>query len=487
MKKYEKVFPKDYETWYEENEIYRKQVAADPDRLKIHLMPETGWMNDPNGLCQFKGEYHIYYQYTPFEPTGELKLWGHYKTRDFISYEQCQPVLFPDSDEDAHGVYSGSAFCEGGKIHFFYTGNVKLFDRPDYDYINSGRVSNTMYVTSEDGMHFSEKKRLMTNSDYPADISAHVRDPKIIKREDGYYMVLGARDKDSKGLVLVYRSDDLINWNYHGRITTENAFGYMWECPDLFELDGQLCLICCPQGVEKQGYDYWNVHQCVFIPLDYDFRPGTYVLKSMDCIQMVDRGFDFYAPQTFEDQQGRRILIGWMGIPDADYTNPTAEKGWQHALTIPRQLHVRDGKLYQEPLKELEALCCCKQTFVKGKWDQTAEAKLPECAKVQVDFENCKNLELCIGDSIKLVYKDTILTLDMGDCGSGRTVRKAVLDQLRNITLFADTTSLEFFINEGSQVFTTRVYGRKDKAVFTGNCKAQIQIWKMNGFEMKRG
>ena len=113
-----------------------------------------------------------------------------------------------------------------------------MFDRPDYDYINSGRVSNTMYVTSEDGMHFSPKKCLMTNSDYPADISAHVRDPKIIKREDGYYMVLGARDKESKGLVLVYRSDDLTNWKYHGRITTENAFGYMWECPDLFELDG---------------------------------------------------------------------------------------------------------------------------------------------------------------------------------------------------------------------------------------------------------
>ncbi len=94
MKKYEKVFQKDYETWYGENEAYRKQVAEDPDRLAFHLMPETGWMNDPNGLCQFKGEYHIYYQYTPFEPTGELKLWGHYKTKDLVTYEQCQPVLF---------------------------------------------------------------------------------------------------------------------------------------------------------------------------------------------------------------------------------------------------------------------------------------------------------------------------------------------------------------------------------------------------------
>ena len=487
MKKYEKVFQKDYEIWYEENEAYRKQVAADPDRLKFHLMPKTGWMNDPNGLCQFKGEYHIYYQYTPFEPTGELKLWGHYKTKDFVTYEQCEPVLFPDSEEDAHGVYSGSAFCKDGKINFFYTGNVKLFDRPDYDYINSGRVSNTMYVTSEDGMHFSEKKRLMTNSDYPADISAHVRDPKIIKREDGYYMVLGARDRDSKGLVLVYRSDDLINWEYHGRITTKEAFGYMWECPDLFELDGQLCLICCPQGVEKKGYDYWNVHQCVFIPLDYDFKPGTWVLRATDKIQMVDRGFDLYAPQTFEDQQGRRIFIGWMGIPDADYTNPTVEKGWQHALTIPRQLHVRDGKLYQEPLKELEVLCCNERILNKETAKQVISTELPKCAKVQLKLENCKSLEFNISDSVKVTYEDKVLTLDMGECGSGRTIRKVQADELTDITLFADTTSLEIFVNEGSQVFTTRVYGRKGSAVLAGDCRGEIKISEMKGFEYKRG
>ena len=60
---------------------------------------------------------------------------------------------------------------------------------------------------------------------------------------------------------------------------------------------------------------------------------------------MVDRGFDFYAPQTFEDETGRRILIGWMGIPDADYTNPTTQAGWQHALTIPRVLHWAGGRL----------------------------------------------------------------------------------------------------------------------------------------------
>ena len=116
----------------------------------------------------------------------------------------------------------------------------------------------------------------------------------------------------------------------------------MWECPDLFEMDGQLYIICCPQGVETQGIDYENVHQVTAMKLDYDFDTDEYEITD---IKLFDRGFDFYAPQSFEDESGRRILIGWMGIPDADYTNPTEEAGWQHALTIPRELSVRDGKL----------------------------------------------------------------------------------------------------------------------------------------------
>ena len=177
FEKYKKVYKADYEKWYKENEAYRERVAADPDRLKFHLMPKTGWLNDPNGLCQFNGTYHIYYQYTPFEPTGELKTWGHYTTKDFIHYEDFGPVVFPDEDMDAHGVYSGSAFIEDDTIHYFYTGNLKYFDRDDYDYINSGRGSNTITFTSKDGHKFTPKELLMTTNDYPADMSNHVRDP----------------------------------------------------------------------------------------------------------------------------------------------------------------------------------------------------------------------------------------------------------------------------------------------------------------------
>lgn len=87
FEKYHKVTREDYEKWYQEEADFRKFVSEDPCRLHFHLMPETGWLNDPNGLVQADGVYHIYFQYTPFEPTGELKLWNHCTTRDFINYE----------------------------------------------------------------------------------------------------------------------------------------------------------------------------------------------------------------------------------------------------------------------------------------------------------------------------------------------------------------------------------------------------------------
>ena len=120
--------------WYDRNypkyESMRKSAKADGNRLQFHLMPPAGWMNDPNGLCQFQGTCHIYFQYTPFKAGWGTKLWGHYTTKDWIHFREEEPFLFPDCAWDRDGVYSGSAFVQDGEIHYFYTGNVKLTDRP---------------------------------------------------------------------------------------------------------------------------------------------------------------------------------------------------------------------------------------------------------------------------------------------------------------------------------------------------------------------
>lgn len=481
LKKYEKVLKNEYETWYKENSDYREKVAADPNRLQFHLMPKTGWLNDPNGLCQMDGKYHIYYQYTPFEPTGELKLWGHYITRDFVHYEDDGPVLFPDSDIDAHGVYSGSAFIEEDTMHFFYTGNLKYFDREDYDYINSGRGSNTISFTSKNGHDFTTKKLLMTTKEYPADMSNHVRDPKVFKYGGDYYMVLGARDKEGTGMVLLYQSHDLQKWTYKNRITTKEKFGYMWECPDLFEIEGQWFLSCCPQGVAQQGIDFENVHQNVIMKLNYDFCTDEYEITD---IKLLDRGFDFYAQQTFKDESGRRILIGWMGIPDADYTNPTTEYGWQHALTIPRELLIRDGKLIQRPLRELEQLRGEEKQLSISALEQNIEFT-DIVYEAIVEYHECKNMKMKLREGIVLSYEDQILTLDLGKHGFGRTTRKVKVDSLKHLQIFADTSSIEIFVNQGEEVFTSRIYSMQGKISVFGDCNGSMKIYPLKSFSIK--
>ena len=193
----------------EKNE--KERVNKDYWRLKFHLMPPVGWLNDPNGLCEFNGEYHIFYQYSPFDANGGIKFWGHYTSKDFINYKNNGAEVFADQPFDCHGAYSGSTIVHNGKMNIFYTGNVKHLGK--HDYISSGRGHNTVLLVSEDGKTFTNKKLIMTNDDYPKNMTCHVRDPKVWMENNKFYMVQGARDKDDIGQVLLFESDDMINWN----------------------------------------------------------------------------------------------------------------------------------------------------------------------------------------------------------------------------------------------------------------------------------
>lgn len=124
------------------------RVAADPHRQKLHVQPPVGWLNDPNGLCQIGDEYHVFYQYGPFDPTGGVKHWGHVRSRDLFHWERLPVMLYPDEPFDCHGVYSGSALVEDGMLYLYYTGNVK--HPGEYDYIKQGRGHNVCLATSRD-------------------------------------------------------------------------------------------------------------------------------------------------------------------------------------------------------------------------------------------------------------------------------------------------------------------------------------------------
>lgn len=227
-------------------------------RQKLHLEPPEGWLNDPNGLSYFGGYYHVYFQYAPDSADGSgKKCWGHYRSKNLTEWEFTGTALFPDIAEDKDGVYSGSAIVNEGVLHIFYTGNVK--HPGNHDYITSGREANVIHVYTEDGITMSQKSIVLKNDDYPDFCSCHVRDPKLWSENGRWHMVLGARTLEDKGCILFYDSDDLETWTYAG-VDLVDDFGYMWECPDVFELDGHRYLSLSPQGLAHTDTENQNVY-----------------------------------------------------------------------------------------------------------------------------------------------------------------------------------------------------------------------------------
>lgn len=445
-------------------------------RLGHHLMPPVGWLNDPNGLCWFKGRYHIFFQYSPFEVQGGLKFWGHYSSENLVSWKYEGTALYPDSPYDCHGVYSGSAFVENEKMHLFYTGNVKLDG--EYDYINNGRVTSTIHVESEDGVHFGVKEKVIPFKEYPKNYTCHIRDPKVWKEDGKYRMVLGGRLKEEKGSVLFYESEDLKKWELEHTLTTKKAFGYMWECPDYFTLDEAKVLSVSPQGLKREEYRFQNIYQSGYFLMKED---GS--VSEEDFCEW-DMGFDFYAPQTFTDNKGRRILMGWMGMPDADqeYVNPTIGENWQHCLTVPRELSFYDGKIYQYPVEEMELLRKNGRAFD----EKNALMETEKAFDLEVQTES-EYLEIRIGGDLMLKCGEGQAAIFLSEeAGAGRTVRRAKTERVRNVRILADASAVEIYLNDGETVFSTRYYPKKEQQQVEVKAESFAgRLWSLKEFDFE--
>ncbi|MEE1159192.1 MAG: glycosyl transferase, partial [Atopobiaceae bacterium] len=188
----------------------------------FHLRSPRNWLNDPNGLCQFRGRYYFFYQYDHDWPAVDQKAWGLFSSPDLVHWAYLGVPLEPSIAEDRHGVFSGSAFVEPGAgrngedlLRIYYTGNVvdpvPGHSPKDFDYVYAGREQNTITCLAErvagsptGQLRMGHKQVVLRNSDYPEDLSCHVRDPKVWEQDGKRRMLLGARHKDTRGLCLLY-------------------------------------------------------------------------------------------------------------------------------------------------------------------------------------------------------------------------------------------------------------------------------------------
>lgn len=472
---------------YEKEECGKIKKESRP---AFHFSNPVGWMNDPNGFSDYKGEHHLFFQYYPYAPKWELMYWGHAKSNDFIKWEYLPAALAPDCQYDHSGVFSGSAIQDGQKHILVYTG-------VDSQKLENGKTKTlqTQCIAIGDGTDYKKypQNPVVTASMLPEGCSFEdFRDPKIWKENDRYYMVVGSRSRDGVGQAVLFFADKLDEWKFAGVLDhSEKERSKMWECPDFFPLSGKQVLLISPQEMEAVGLEFHNGSNTMFLIGTYDKETMQF---TRECVQCVDYGLDFYAPQTMQTEDDRRILIAWMQSWDNPIYPDTQR--WSGMMSVPRELFIRDGRSCQLPVRELDNyhinevvykdICIEESVQLDGVSGRTVDLMIGLKGNQYTKFR----IKLaCDGRRYsEIVYdreKDTV-TFDRTYSGLRKdtlcTRRMKVSNRAGEIKLriLIDRYSVEIFVNDGEQVMTSLIYTPLDASeiYFESNGKTILDVKK---------
>lgn len=437
-------------------------------RHTLHLKAPGNWINDPNGFIYYQGEYHLFYQYFPYAPMWGTMHWGHAVSKDLVRWEHKGVALFPTRYEDQNGCFSGSALEYEGKLNLYYTGiHYEKADPANIHVcLNEGFTASQLMLSSEDGErfdNFSGKSVVVpVIEDENIGDRKDTRDPKVWREGDSFYMILGSTCRQETGRAVIYKSKDAVNWKYAAQIKSER-FGKILECPDLFKLGQEYVFMGSPMYIEEDagGYD----HHAVCMPAKFDRK--ACILTLPEQYQYVDYGLDLYAPQTNEDKDGRRVMIGWIRMPKA--VEEGEEKPWIGMMSLPRVVELIDGHIFFRVHPEVDAFFSEEYTVTEGDvFSQKARIfgiqTTEEPYRVQAVLKEGEELD--IGG-----YK---IWTDRGFVKTDRSKVFADIDGHRLISttpkaegecrldIFVDRNLIEVFVNDGQYVVSNVVYGLGD-------------------------
>ena len=454
---------------------YEEKYSAfirDEERPDFHLSPRVGWMNDPNGFSVYQGKYHIFYQYHPYNTQWGPMHWGHAVSDDFLHWENLPVAIAPDMPYDKDGCFSGSAVeLDDGRHLLMYTG-VKRERGED----GIMRDFQTQCVAVGDGVNYVkyEGNPVLTGADVPAGFSVNdFRDPKIFRNADGTFgCVVGNRTEDGSGAILLYKSPDGFKWEFDSIVDRSyNEFGRMWECPDMFHLDGQDVIITSPQDMCALGLEFHSGNGT--LALMGQMENGKYL---RDNVQAIDYGLDFYAPQTLEAKDGRRIMIAWMQNWDTTGGCPAGAK-WFGQMTTPRELNIRNGRLIQIPVGEVENLrgrrvayknvLVNEEVSLTGVYGRVLDMTVTVKPGDEKGYERFR-IKFAKGSQhyCSVSYRPNTSTLRMSrtHAGFNRDFVHERKCRVRNqngeikLRIILDRFSAEIFVNDGEQALTMTFY-----------------------------
>ncbi len=472
-----------------------------PLRPQYHFTPSSNWMNDPNGLVYYKGEYHLFYQYHPASDLWGPMHWGHAVSEDLVNWKHLPIALYPDQ----HGtIFSGSAVLDRNNTSGFGKDALVCIFTHDKDNIQSQSLAYSM-----DAGRTWTKFPANPVMSAPNGLS-DFRDPKVFwygEQETGHWvMCLAVRDS-----IQFYTSADLIHWAHSGNLGPGygSAAG-VWETPDLFELpvdDGHETRWILTVGVQD-GASAGGSGTQYFVGM-FDGEKFTSE-NPPETVIWADYGADYYAAQSWNDEpNGRRLMIAWMN--NWQYARLIPSFGWRGVFSVIRQealIRTENGiRLVHKPIPELQKLRG-GQYHWRDKMIQPetnlladlhgssleilAEFKITHdigCFGFRVHVGKNEHTTVCYKMNEQKLYVDRAHSgiVDFKDGFAGiHSAALAPIDGIIRLHIFVDSLSVEVFANDGLITFTESIFPREDSQgieLFVEECDVlvnSLDIFELN-------
>lgn len=460
----------------------RATLAGDPHRPRYHFLPPANWMNDPNGMIQWGGTMHLFYQYNPHGAFHGTIHWGHASSMDLVHWRDHEIALIPQpGGADASGCWSGCAVDNGGTPTFLYTGVSP---------------QTVCVATSADGLEtWQQHAGNPVIAAPPPEIAAQsghdFRDPYVWREDGAWWMVIGARREGEGGLTLLYRSTDLQQWEFVRVLLAGNEAaspyfyeGSMWECPNLLDFGERRALVLSIQDAHNR------LHHAAYFAGPY--RDHTF---TPDAGGVLAQGGSFYAPQATRLADGRILLFGWLR--EQRPLDVCVATGWNGAMSLPLIVTMaEDGRVRLEPAAELAALRGAAWTVSDLAVAPHSAQPLPvrgDALEIEVEFAENAAAEFglsvrCASDGseqTRIVVRPAlgelavqrVGDLDEGVAAEERAPLTLAAGERVRLRVFVDASVLEIFANDNCYM-AVRLYPRRadsqDVRVFAGAAPVEV-------------
>jgi fructan beta-fructosidase len=482
----------------------------EPHRPQFHFSPPSMWMNDPNGMVYYNGEYHLFYQHYPKDIVWGPMHWGHAVSRDLIHWENLPIALVPDS---LGYIFSGSAvFDKHNSTGFGTESNLPLVAMFTYHDPAGEKAGRADYQYQGIAYSFNQGRTWTKYDKNPvipnAEKLRNFRDPKVFWHEGTHrwIVVLAATDR-----IRFYSSKDLKNWQMESEFgNSHGSHGGIWECPDLFPLKVKgtnqekwvLLVSINPGGVHGGSATQYFIG---------DFNGKTFRNEnSPDTILWFDHGRDNYAGVTWSDAPNtRRIFIGWMS--NWEYAEKVPTKSWRGAMTLPRELSliktVKGVRLAQKPVIEMERLrgqlLLARRSFIVGsEFKLNTQSPLNEIV-IEVDLSKTtasdfgislnnkqgENYRIGLNAASNEFYSDRTKASNQTFADNfalkKHTAPRIGDHRVLKMRMFFDTASVELFADDGKTALTDTFFPTRDFNDFQiyahdGTIRlTRLQMWKL--------